>query len=117
MSLARRAAAAILRAAVRLAPGGSRRWGTAMQSELDHVDGDLAALRWALGGTTAICGHALTHAYPLGRLAWGRLSGRLKLAVGGAVLALALLLLASIRGPVSESRPANVSAAARARTP
>ena len=119
MSLARRAAFGILRGAVRLAPSGSRRWGNAMLSELGHVDGDLAALRWALGATTAICGHALTHAYPLGRLAWGRLSGRLKLAVGGAVLALALILLASARGSVSQSRPANAgaSAPARARAP
>jgi hypothetical protein len=90
-----------------------------MLSELEHVDGDLAALRWALGGTTAICGHALTHAHPLGRLAWGRLSGRLKLAVGGAVLALVLIFLASRGMSVSESRPANTgaSAPARARTP
>ena len=117
MSLARRAAAAILRAAVRLAPGGSRRWGTAMQSELDHVDGDLAALRWALGGTTAVCRHALAHAHPLGALAWGRLSGRVKLAVGGAVLALALILLASRGTSVSQSRPAHRSAPVRARAP
>ena len=117
MSLARRAAAGILRAAVRLAPLGSRRWGTAMQSELDHVDGDLAALRWALGGTTAVCRHALAHAHPLRRLARARLSGHWRLALGGAVLALVLVLLASRGMSVSESRPANASALARPRTP
>ena len=117
MLLARRAAFGILRAAVRLAPTGSRRWGTAMLSELEHVGGDPAALRWALGGATAVCRHALTHAHPLRRLARVRLSGRSKLAVGGAVLALALLLLASRGMSVSQSRPANTSALARPRTP
>jgi hypothetical protein len=106
MSLARRAASGILRAAVRFAPSGSRRWGAAMLGELAHVDGDLAALRWALGGTTAVCRHALAHAHPLR-----------KLALGGAVLALVLVLLASRGMSVSESRPANASALARPRTP
>jgi hypothetical protein len=118
MSLARRAAFGILRGVVRLAPAGSRRWGTAMLSELDHVDGDLAALRWALGGTTAICRHALSQAHPLRRLVRGRLSARSALALGGAVLALALLLLASRGGmSVSASRPAGADAPARSRAP
>lgn len=117
MSLARRAATGILGGAVRFAPSGSRRWGAAMLSELEHVDGDLAALRWALGGTTAVWRHALTHAHPLRRLARVRLSGRWRLALGGAVLALVLVLLASRGMSVSESRPANAGALARPRTP
>jgi hypothetical protein len=107
MSLARRAASRILRGAVRLAPVDTRRWGTAMLSELDHVEGELAALRWALGGSTAVCRHALTHGRALRTVA-----------LGGALLALALLLFASSRGTsVSESRPAPTQSAARPRTP
>ena len=107
MSLARRAASGILRGAIRLAPAESRRWGSAMLAELDHVDGDLAALRWALGGSTAVCRHALTHGHALRRVA-----------LGGALLALALLLFASSRGmSVSESRPAAAHSVARPRTP
>ena len=117
MSLAHRAASWILGGVVRFAPGGSRRWGAAMLSELEHVDGDLAALRWALGGTTAVCRHALAHAHPLRQLARVRPSGRWRLALGGAVLALVLVLLASRGMSVSESRPANASALARPRTP
>ena len=106
MSLIRRAAFWILRGAVRVAPAGSHRWATATLNELDHVDGDLAALRWALGGATAVCRHALTQAHPLRRLVRLSLSGRSRLVVGGAVLALAVLLLAtSKRRTVSESRP------------
>ena len=107
MSLARRAAFGILRGAVRLAPARSRRWGTAMLGELDHVHGDLAALRWALGGSTAVCRHALMHGRAFRRVA-----------LGGALLALALLLFASSRGmSVSESRPAPAHTVARSRTP
>jgi len=107
MSLARRAAFGILRGVVRLAPAGSRRWGTAMLSELDHVDGDLASLRWAIGGGTAVCRHALTHGRALRRVA-----------LGGALLALALLLFASSRGmSVSESRPAPAHSMSPPRTP
>lgn len=107
MSLARRAASGILRGAVRLAPAASRGWGSAMLAELDHVDGDVAALRWALGGSSALCRHALAHGRALRRVA-----------LGGALLALALLLFASSRGmSVSESRPAPVHSADRPRRP
>ena len=111
MSLARRAAFGILRGVVRLAPAGSRRWGTAMLSELGHVDGDLAALRWALGGGTAVCRHALLHTLTRAH--------RLRaLALGGALLALALVVLARGRGrSVSVSRPAVAHVVARPGTP
>lgn len=53
-TLARRAAAALLRgAATWLAPTRRRQWGSAMRAELDHIDGDFAALRWAYGCTLA----------------------------------------------------------------
>lgn len=118
MSLARRAAVGILRGSVYVAPCATRDWGTAMLSELEHVDGDLAALRWALGGATALCRHALAHAHPVRRIGCARLSRRSTLVVGGAVLALVLLLVAGSRGmSVSNSRPAAVSVPIRSRTP
>ena len=107
MSLARHAASAILRGAIRVAPADSRRWGTAVLAELDHVDGDLAALRWALGGSTAVCRHALAHGHALRRVV-----------LGGALVALALLLFAGSRGmSVSESRPAPAHRVAPPRAP
>jgi hypothetical protein len=54
MGVPRRLAARLLRAAVRLAPGESREWASAMLRELDFVEGDWAALFWALGSTTVI---------------------------------------------------------------
>jgi len=54
----RRLAAAILRAAVYLAPPESRAWAAAMQRELDFVHGDWSALFWALGSAGAVLKHA-----------------------------------------------------------
>lgn len=58
MGVPRRLAARLLRTAVRLAPGESRDWAAAMLRELDFVEGDWAALFWALGSTTVILRHA-----------------------------------------------------------
>jgi hypothetical protein len=50
----RRLASAILSASVRRAPPAVREWGNAMLREMDFVEGDWAALFWALGSATAL---------------------------------------------------------------
>jgi hypothetical protein len=50
----RRLASAILAAAVRWASPAVREWGNAMLREMDLVEGDWAALFWALGSATAL---------------------------------------------------------------
>jgi hypothetical protein len=59
MSAIRRAATRILTFAVSHSAGRNRSWGAAMLREMDFVDNDWTALRWALGSTTAICGQSL----------------------------------------------------------
>jgi hypothetical protein len=54
MSSIRRVARRVLHFVVRLAPPGARSWGEAMIGEIDHIDDDWAALRWALGSTIAL---------------------------------------------------------------
>ena len=58
MGVPRKLAGALLSGVLRLAPEESRDWASAMLRELDFVDGDWAALLWALGSTTAILRHA-----------------------------------------------------------
>jgi hypothetical protein len=58
MGVPRKLAGALLRGVLRLAPEESHDWASAMLRELDFVDGDWAALLWALGSTTAILRHA-----------------------------------------------------------
>ena len=50
----RRLASAILATSFRWASLGVREWGNAMLREMDFVEGDWAALFWALGSATAI---------------------------------------------------------------
>ena len=50
----RRLASAILTTSVRWASPGVREWGNAMVREMDLVEGDWAALFWALGSATAL---------------------------------------------------------------
>lgn len=53
-TLARRAAAALVRATAAWLERTSRsQWGRAMRAELEHIDGDYEALRWACGCTLA----------------------------------------------------------------
>jgi len=54
MAMPRRLAAALLRAVLRLAPERSHDWARAMLHELEFIDGEWAALYWALGSATAI---------------------------------------------------------------
>lgn len=54
MGATRRLAEKLLSAVLRHAPDDSRDWASAMLRELDFIEGDWAALLWALGSTTAI---------------------------------------------------------------
>lgn len=54
----RKWARALLRWALRIAPANSREWAEAMLAELDYVEGDWAALWWALGGVTVLAQRA-----------------------------------------------------------
>lgn len=58
MGAPRKLAAAMLKAALRLAPPITREWASAMLRELDFIPGDWAALLWALGSAAAIARHA-----------------------------------------------------------
>lgn len=58
MGAPRKLGAALLRAVMRLAPVESRDWALAMLRELDFIDGEWAALFWALGSAAAILRHA-----------------------------------------------------------
>jgi hypothetical protein len=58
MGAPRKLAGTLLRWVVRLAPAESRDWASAMLRELDFIEGDWAALFWALGSTAAILRHA-----------------------------------------------------------
>lgn len=50
----RKVGAAILRAVVRRAPPELRPWGDAMLNEVDAIENDWAAFRWAFGGARAL---------------------------------------------------------------
>jgi pimeloyl-ACP methyl ester carboxylesterase len=49
----RRVAQKVVRHASWLLPGGQSSWGDAMRRELDYIEDDRAALRWAIGCVTA----------------------------------------------------------------
>jgi hypothetical protein len=61
MGAPRGLAAWLLKAVVRLAPSDSRDWAFAMLRELDFIEGDWAALFWALGSAAAILRHAASN--------------------------------------------------------
>jgi hypothetical protein len=58
MGAPRRVARTLLALALRMAPEVSREWARAMLSELEFIDGEWAALWWAIGGTAAVLRHA-----------------------------------------------------------
>ena len=58
MGPTRKFASALLKTALRHSCAESRCWGEAMLRELDFVESDWAALRWALGGSTALLRHS-----------------------------------------------------------
>ena len=55
----RRFAILLLRAAIRIAPHDTLDWGNAMLNELSCMEGDWAALWWAMGGARVLTKHAL----------------------------------------------------------
>lgn len=55
----RRLAAVLLRAAIRFAPCDAREWGHAALAELGHVEGNWAAVAWALGGAGVLAKQTL----------------------------------------------------------
>jgi len=61
MTATRRVASALLTMVTRQAPPDSREWAQAMVRELEFIEGDWAALSWALGSTTALCRQAVRH--------------------------------------------------------
>jgi hypothetical protein len=58
MTVARRAAFALVNAIARQVPPDMQAWSQAMVRELDFIEGDGEALSWALGSTTALVVHA-----------------------------------------------------------
>jgi len=65
MSAARSLASRLLAAVANLSPPRSRPWADAMLRELDFVEGDLGALRWALGGAAALFRHSVPQLWQL----------------------------------------------------
>ena len=59
MPILRKLAVRWLEAIVRNAPPPCREWASAMLRELDFIEGDWAALLWAIGSTAAISRHCL----------------------------------------------------------
>jgi hypothetical protein len=59
LSLPRRIAAFLLRYAISISPRDRLDWGHAMLAELDHVQGNWAALLWSLGSAGVLVKHAL----------------------------------------------------------
>jgi hypothetical protein len=55
----RRIAALLLRFAIWISPHDTLDWGRGMLSELNHVQGNWAALIWAVGGAGVLAKHAL----------------------------------------------------------
>jgi hypothetical protein len=55
----RRVGSFLLRSAISIAPQHVAEWGQAMLGELHHIEGDWAALVWALGGASVLAKHAL----------------------------------------------------------
>jgi hypothetical protein len=100
-------AVALLGAVVRHSPPGSRGWGRAMLREIECIPTDWAALRWALGSTSAIFRYSLEHAWRDGRSdrsadgallkAAGKTVGALALAVAFCVSVLAVSVLSITR--------------------
>lgn len=89
MSAVRRLASGWMRAVLRHASSDSQEWANAMLRELDVIEGDWAALSWALGCTTAL----FRHSVPRGLRAWlgKRLDGKQAVgAISGIVIAVAV---------------------------
>jgi len=60
MLLTRKMASRLLQAMVRHSRAESQSWGEAMLREMDFVESDWSALRWALGSASALCKHFIS---------------------------------------------------------
>jgi len=96
----RRLAAMLARHAARVLPGGGS-WADAMRRELDYIDDDPAALRWAFGCVLASYRARLTHRPRLrARAAWR------PAAIGGVVILFVGLALQENAGGQTPPPPA-----------
>jgi hypothetical protein len=101
----RRAAEALMKAAIRVAPRETRAWGCAMLAEIGYLDGSWSALAWALGGvgvliaesvSSLLFGDRRAHRAAGVALFRRRVSiGRAMLAPGASCIVAALLFLAA----------------------
>jgi hypothetical protein len=103
MSAVRRAAVRTLEFVVRRMRGETRIWGDAMLREMDFVDDDWSAVRWALGGATVLCRQTLIERAKHASTYWSRQNLGLSLnsvvsgmAVAVVVLTLSLIALAGL---------------------
>ena len=119
MSAARAIASRLLGAMVRVSPSQSRPWADAMLRELDFVESDWGALRWAMGSVTAMLRHAaprlwrlaLAKRVPMGDLTFKDLSTKTTGFLSGVVCAGAVLFLCA--GPLARLVPVVVPSASR----
>jgi hypothetical protein len=98
----RRLAASLARHAARILPGARSPWADAMRRELDYIEDDPAAVRWALGCVLASYRTRLTQrARPSVRAAWR------PAAIGGVViLFFGLALQENAGGQTAPPQPA-----------
>jgi hypothetical protein len=102
----RQLASRLLSATISGSSPASREWGNAMLREMDSVEGDWAALFWALGSSRALCGYSLRIWLRFDRqrseaLSLEKLARRIPaivsgLAVAGIVLTICILGLISV---------------------
>ena len=119
MSPARSFASRLLGAMARLSPSQSRPWADAMLRELDFVESDWGALRWAMGSATALLRHAaprlwrlaLARRVPMGDLTFKDLSTKTTGFLSGVVCSGAVLFLCA--GPLARLVPVVVPSASR----
>ena len=74
-SALRRLAALVLQAGILLAPRDARDWGNAMLGELHHIEGNWAAVEWALGGAGVLAKQTLIALLMPGRARLAAASG------------------------------------------
>jgi hypothetical protein len=97
----RRLAVTLARHAARVLPGARSPWAEAMRRELDYIDDDPAAVRWALGCVLASYKARLTQRPRFSaRTGWRHVA-----ASGAAMLLIGLALQARAGGPTEPPQP------------
>ncbi len=97
MPMRRKLAAWLLRNVLQYLSPASRPWALGMLRELDFIEGDWAALFWALGSTIAIFGHSVGRSWSLLRSGGYRMNDIMKRFLGilsGAAIAALLAIIA-----------------------